>query len=255
MAVISFVTQRGGCAKTTSAVNVSYLLAKRGYRVLAIDLDPQGHLSKGFGLLLKEDAPNLFYVFRGEMSPEQITVNAYGVDIWPSTKQMFNFEKDYVARFDREFLLAKLLDGYRDKYDYIIIDNQPALSLLVVNALVASDWYMVPVFPETWSIDGLKEIQTTVHTLCSLLDGVSLRLLGLFLANVDPRTNVGQFVQSALKEVYVNGELFETYIPRSIVVAEAIITAIPLCEYSPESKPAVAYASLVDEMLKRVKGV
>lgn len=254
MQTLCFVTQRGGCAKTTSAVNISYLLAKKGYKVLAIDLDPQGHLAKGFGLHLEPTEPNMFQVFVQEKTPDQIVRHAYGVDIWPSTKQMFDFERTFVTEYNREYLLQQVIKEWAGDYDFVIIDNQPALSLSVVNSIFASDWFAVPVFPETWSLDGLKEIQTTVQGILRYVPDLPVRMLGLFLANVDPRTNVAQFVQEVLHEAYSSGELFETMIPRSVAVSEAIIAAMPLCEYSPDSKPALAYASLADEMLERMKG-
>lgn len=254
MQTLCFVTQRGGCAKTTSAVNISYLLAKKGYKVLAIDLDPQGHLAKGFGLELEPTAPNMFQLFMGEKTPDDIVLHAYGVDIWPSTKQMFDFERAFVTEYNREYLLKKILAEWGTKYDFVVIDNQPALSLAVVNAIFASDWFVVPVFPETWSLDGLKEVQTTVQGILRWDQSLTVKMLGLFLANVDPRTNVAQFIQEVLGEVYTNGELFNTMIPRSIAVSEAIVASMPLCEYSPDSKPSEAYASLMEEMLARMKG-
>lgn len=256
LSVVSFVTQRGGCAKTTSAVNVAYLLGRRGYRVLCIDLDPQGHLAKGLGVKLGHDEPCLFRVLKGEASIEDIKKQGSGVDIWPSSREMFDFERYSIPIMSSEWLLDTLIREHRPQYDVVIIDNQPALSRLVINSLVASDWYIVPVFPESWSLDGLKEVQHTANQLSLLLNSeektVRLNFLGLFLANVDMRTNSAQLVRDVLAEVYPESELFKTAIPRGVAVPESIIASMPVCEFRPTSRPAVAYEELTQEIVERM---
>lgn len=253
MKVISVVSQKGGCAKTTTVVNVSYYLAKQGYKVLAIDLDPQGHLARGFGFLIEDQKQNLIRVINGERSIEDIRVNRYGVDIWPSTSEMYHFEVEFVGTIGADLLLKKLLEKHAQSYDYIIIDNQPSHSLTVINALAASDWYLVPVFPETWGMDGLHQIQKTVRDLHRFEMNTRIDLLGLFMANVESRTNAAQFVRDVLEEIYPKDKLIDVVIPKTIAVAEAIIASTPLAELHPHSPASLAYRDLTEYIIAKIE--
>ena len=252
--IISVVNQKGGVGKTTTSINLGAALADQGYNVLLIDLDPQGNASTGLGVdpddrefttydLLLEDAP-LKDVIR-TTSVDGLLIAASTTDLSSADIEMMSIEK-------RSFLLHDALrqpaiDGY--ELDYILIDCPPSLSLLTVNAMVASDSVLIPLQSEFFALEGLSQLMLTVREVRQTANP-GLRIEGVVLTMYDGRNRLSQQVEFDARETL--GELvFKTVVPRNVRVSEAPSYAMPVTAYDPMSKGALAYRSLALEMVQK----
>lgn len=247
--IIAIANQKGGVGKTTTAINLSASLAVAEQRLLAIDLDPQGNLTSGFGL---EKASGLYEaLLSGAPLPDPAPTHLSYLWVVPADPDMAGLEVELAAGSGREFRLKTMLNGLRDQYEYIVLDTPPSLGLVAVNALTAADSILVPIQCEYFALEGLGAFLGTLERIRAALNpGVVLE--GVLLTMADDRTNLSQQVSADVRS-HFGEQVFKTTIPRSIRLAEAPSFGKPIILYDIKSRAAESYLSLAREILGRTK--
>lgn len=251
--IISFTNQKGGVGKTTTCVNLSAYLAAMGQKVLILDLDPQGNATSGVGVEKHKGLKTIYDLIDGESPIDEVIIQTQidGLDIIPSTVDLAAAEISLVSLPNREKILKEILDNVKEYYDFIMIDCQPSLGLLTVNALTASDSVIIPMQCEFYSLDGITQLMNTLR-LVKLHLNPTLDVEGVVRTMKDNRSNlINQVSQEIIK--FFKSKVFDTYIPRNIRLAEAPSHGLPIILYDPSSKGAEAYLSLAEEFLNRNK--
>lgn len=251
--IISFTNQKGGVGKTTTCVNLSAYLAAMGQKVLILDLDPQGNATSGVGIEKHKGLKTIYDLIDGESPVDEVIIQTVidGLDIIPSTVDLAAAEISLVSLPNREKILKEILDNVKEFYDFIMIDCQPSLGLLTVNALTASDSVIIPMQCEFYSLDGITQLMNTLR-LVKLHLNPALDVEGVVRTMKDNRSNlINQVSQEIIK--FFKSKVFDTYIPRNIRLAEAPSHGMPIVLYDPSSKGAEAYLSLAEEFLDRNK--
>lgn len=243
--VIAVANHKGGSGKTTTSVNLGIALANLGKKVLLIDLDPQGNLTYSVGV--KEGVPTISDVFRGEKRLDEVIVETEGVEVAPANMSLADIELSIQGVKDRLFVLKYLLEPYKSKYDYILIDCSPSKSLLTINALVAADKVVTSVLLDVLSIQGLNQINKTVFDVKRGFNK-SLSFLGILPVNVDLRSNVSRDVLTFIKENF-DIPLFKTYIRTNVKIIEAPSYGESIFAYAPASSGAEDYQELAKEII------
>ena len=247
--VISVANQKGGVGKTTTTVNLSTLLAKKGKKVLLIDTDPQGNATSGLGIT-KELETSVYDILVGETSfDETIQETAIkNLKICPSNISLAGAEVELVSMMSREQRLKTKLDVIKDQYDYILIDCPPSLGLITLNAFTASDSVLIPVQCEYFALEGLGQLLNTVNLVKKHLNK-NLEIEGALLTMYDARTNLSNQVVKEVKKYFEN-KVYKTVIPRNVRLSEAPSYGMPISIYDPKSKGAKAYDKFTKELLK-----
>ena len=249
--VIAIANQKGGVGKTTTTINLSACLAEKGKKILVIDTDPQGNTTSGFGLE-KNDIENTIYeLLLGEISIEEsIIKNAVeGVDIIPSNVNLAAVEIELIGVDKKEFILRNEVEWVKDRYDFIIIDCPPSLSLLTINSMTTADTVLVPIQCEYYALEGLSQLIHTVNLVKERLNP-DLDMEGVVFTMFDSRTNLSMQVVENVKS-NLSQHVFETVIPRNIRLAEAPSYGIPINKYDAKSAGAEAYDNLAVEIINR----
>lgn len=249
MKIISLVNQKGGVSKTTSTHNLGSALSQLGKKVLLIDLDPQGNLTSGVGIdkstiqnciydLLVDDAIEL---------PDTI-VSLEEFDIVPATIKLAVADGQLINEYARE---RKLLDKLENiDYDYILIDCPPSLSILTINALVASDYVLIPVKMEKYAFDGIIHLGNTVNSIKKL--NKKLQILGAFATAFDKRIKLTQENYDKLKRIFEGEFVFDTKINIDSQISYAQEVEQSIFQYNKSSKSAKDYLELANEVLERI---
>ena len=247
--VIAVATQKGGVGKTTTSVNLSSALAKRGKKVLLIDTDPQGNATSGLGIS-KEIENSVYDVIVGDVEMEKIIekTNIKNLSVCPSTISLAGAEVELVSMISREQRLKEKLDVVKDKFDYVIIDCPPSLGLITLNTFTAADSVLIPIQCEFYALEGLGQLMNTVNLVKKHLNK-DLKVEGALLTMYDSRTNLSNQV---VKEVskYFGDNVYKTVIPRNVKLSEAPSYGMSITEYDARSKGAKAYDKLAKEFLK-----
>ncbi len=247
--IISIANQKGGVGKTTTAVNVSAILAKRGKKVMLIDADPQGNASSGLGLE-KETENSLYDVLINDVDLESTLqdTNIKTLKVCPSNMNLAGAEVELVSQMSREQRLKEKLDVIKDDFDFVIIDCPPSLGLITLNAFTASDSVLIPVQCEYFALEGLGQLLNTINLVKKHLNK-SLEVEGAVLTMYDMRTNLSNQVVKEVKR-YFEDKVYKTVIPRNIKLSEAPSYGMPITLYDPKSKGARAYEKLAREIMK-----
>ena len=251
--IIAFTNQKGGVGKTTSCVNLAAYVAVMGKKVLVVDLDPQGNATSGFGVEKTKGLKTVYDLVDEECSLEEAVLPTMidGLDIIPATVDLAAAEISLVSKPQREKLLKNILTPLKEVYDFIMIDCQPSLGLLTVNALTAADSVIIPMQCEFYALDGLTQLMNTIRLVKFHLNP-DIDIEGVVRTMKDNRSNlINQVSQEIIK--FFKSKVFSTYIPRNIRLAEAPSHGLPIILYDPSSKGAEAYLSLAEELLDRNK--
>ena len=247
--IIAIANQKGGVGKTTTSVNLSALLAKRGKKVVLIDADPQGNATSGLGVD-KDVEKSLYDVLINEepvAGTLQDTVEK-NLKICPSNMNLAGAEVELVSQMSREHRLKEQLEGIKDKFDYIFIDCPPSLGLITLNSFTAADSVLIPVQCEYYAIEGLGQLLNTINLVKKHLNK-SLEIEGALLTMYDIRTNLSNQVVKEVKK-YFDDKVYKTVIPRNVRLSEAPSFGMPITMYDPKSKGARSYEKLAKEFLK-----
>lgn len=247
--IIAIANQKGGVAKTTSAVNIGASLALMGQPVLLVDLDPQGNASSGLGINKTELEKCIYDVMINELPPEEVIINTdvRNLHIIPSTIQLAGAEVEMVSLLAREQILRRALTPLKDKYQYIIIDCPPSLGLLTLNALAAADSLLIPIQCEFYALEGVGQLMNTVQLVQKHLNP-GLKIEGVLLTMFDARLNLSIQVVDEVKKVF-GTKVFKNIIPRNVRLSEAPSHGIPVVIYDPKSKGSEAYRELAKEVM------
>lgn len=247
--VISVANQKGGVGKTTTAVNLSTILAKRGKKVLLIDTDPQGNATSGLGVT-KQVELSVYDILIGETEFEETLQDTTikNLKVCPSNISLAGAEVQLVSMMSREQRLKGKLDVIKDKFDYIIIDCPPSLGLVTLNAFTASDSVLIPVQCEYFALEGLGQLLNTVNLVKKHLNK-NLEIEGALLTMYDARTNLSNQVVKEVKK-YFGDKVYKNVIPRNVKLSEAPSYGMPITMYDPRSKGAKSYEKFAKEFIK-----
>ncbi len=248
--IIAVANQKGGVGKTTTAINLSAALAEKGKKVLVVDIDPQGNTTSGFGIEKNELENTVYELMLGECSVKDCMIEDVipNLSIIPSNVNLAAAEIELIEADKKEYILKNELDWVKDKFDFVIIDCPPSLSMLTVNSMTASDSVLVPIQCEYYAMEGLSQLIHTINLVKKKLNPY-LEMEGVVFTMYDSRTNLSQEVVESVKEA-LEERVFETNIPRNVRLAEAPSYGMPICKYDANSAGALAYASLADEIIK-----
>lgn len=249
--IIAVTNQKGGVGKTTTCVNLASIIAEKGYKVLILDMDPQGNASSAVGVDCNKDANTVYELLIGERTAKEClhksAVN--NLDVIPSNVDLSGAEVDLVYVENREYVLKEALNQVKDNYDFIFIDCPPSLGLLTVNALTCTNSIIIPIQCEYFALVGLGQLMNTVKLIKMHLNP-TLEIEGVLLTMKDARSNLVNQVAEEIHN-YFKSKVYETYIPRNIRLAEAPSHGKPINIYDEKSRGAVAYRALADEFLRK----
>lgn len=249
---IVLTNQKGGVGKTTTTSALASGLGKKGHKVLAIDLDPQGNL--GFSLGLDIDEGHTIHDVLTQNVPIQDAVQeADDCDVIPSNILLSEAEFAFQGE-NRELILKNALNAVDDEYDFIVIDTPPALNILTLNGYVAADYLIIPMASEILSLVGLAQLQETVEAVKDSVNP-SLNVLGILLTKFNQRTNLAKDVLEMAETIAEQAEsrVFDAKIRAGVAVAEAPAHGLCILDYAPHSNPAKDYQNFVDEVYEEIK--
>ena len=248
--VVSIANQKGGVGKTTTAVNLSSALAKKGKKVLLIDADPQGNATSGLGID-KEIEKSIYDVIINEVNIDETLkdTNLKKLKVCPSNINLAGAEVELVSLMSREHRLKERIDEIRDIYDYIFIDCPPSLGLITLNAFTASNSVLIPVQCEYYALEGLGQLINTINLVRRHLNK-SIEIEGAVLTMFDSRTNLSNQVVKEVKN-YFEDRVYKTVIPRNIKLSEAPSYGMPISVYDAKSKGAKCYEKLAKEFVDK----
>lgn len=251
--IIAIANQKGGVGKTTTSINLSAALAAQGKKVLIIDTDPQGNATSGFGVEKNELDNTVYELMLGECTIKECILSEVipNLDMLPTNVNLAAIEIETIDVENKEYILKNELDWIKDKYDFILIDCPPSLSMLTVNAMSAADSVLVPIQCEYYALEGLSQLIHTINLVKSRLNE-DLEMEGVVFTMYDSRTNLSAEVVENVKE-NLDEKIFDTVIPRNIRLAEAPSFGQPITMYDPKSAGAVSYLALAEEIIKANK--
>ena len=247
--VISVANQKGGVGKTTTTINLSTFLAKKGKTVLLIDADPQGNATSGVGAE-KDVEFSTYDILATDAGMEQALEKTMikNLLVCPSDINLAGAEVELVSMMSREQRLKEKLEDIKDSFDYILIDCPPSLGLITLNAFTASDSVLIPVQCEYYALEGLGQLINTINLVKKHLNK-NLEVEGALLTMYDARTNLSNQVVKEVKK-YFGEKVYKTVIPRNVRLSEAPSYGMPITEYDPRSKGAKSYEKFTKEFLK-----
>lgn len=246
---IAICNQKGGVAKTTSAINLASYLAIENKKTLLVDLDPQSNATSGVGIDKHSVKTSIYNVLHENDSLQSIILKTQinNLDIAPSSLELTGAEVELVNVMNREYRLKKAIESVKTNYDFIIIDCPPSLGLLTVNALAAADSLIIPIQCEYYALEGLSQLTGTVNLIRDNLNS-ELQIKGVLLTMADYRTKLTKEVIEEVKKFFGN-KVYKTIVPRSIKLTEAPGFGKPIALYDKSSIGAVAYQNLAKEVL------
>ncbi len=246
---VAIANQKGGVAKTTTSINLSACLSQRGYKVLLVDIDPQGNATSGLGIN-RAQIEHCIYDVLINNSPAAavlLATNYANLDILPATIQLAGAEVELVSAIARETKLSRALKSLAAEYDFVFFDCPPSLGLLTLNALCAADSILVPLQCEYYALEGLGQLLATYDLVQKNLNPV-LSIEGILLTMFDGRTNLAIQVADEARR-YFPDKVYNAIIPRSVRLSEAPSHGMPIIYYDAKSKGAEQYWHLTDEFL------
>lgn len=248
--MIAVVNQKGGVGKTTTAVNLTAALTEAGRRVLLCDFDPQSNATSGLGLNKKNLKYSVYDVIINQIPTEQaIQSTKYG-DVLPSSPDLAGAAVELLSIPNPNGQLKAALERVQDKYDLILIDCPPSLELLTLNGLMAAEGILVPVQCEYYALEGLTDLMSTLRMVKKRLNP-RLEIFGVALTMFDGRTNFSTQVAQEVRR-HFPGKVYANVIPRNVRLAEAPSHGLPVTVYDRNSRGAVAYRAMAEEIMKKL---
>lgn len=256
--IIAIAMQKGGVGKTTTTINLAAALGEAGYRVLAVDLDPQSNLTQHAGFDPDQISPSVYDVLKAEVDGYESNAagSIYETDeafhLMPAQPELSLIEISLMNTLSREQVLRTVLKPIEDAYDYILIDCNPSLGLLVINALTAAHSVIIPIQTEYLAARGALMILSTIETVRRKKLNAKLGIEGILLTMADPRTTLTRDIQEAVGQQYGNGvHIFEQVIKRSVRFAESAVAGQSILAYEPRGQGAEAYRQVAREIVKK----
>lgn len=250
MKKICIFNQKGGVGKTTTNINLCAFLAMEGYKVLTIDIDPQGNTTSGLGLDKRNLEVSMYDVLTNNASLEQVIIKSELIPnlyIAPSTMELAGAEVEIIGIKDRETILLREISKIKDQYDFIFIDCPPSLGVLTINALTAVDSVLIPIQCEFYALEGVGQLINTIQLVKKSLNK-SLDIEGVLMTMYDYRTNLSNEVYDEAKKFF-NDKVYDATIARNIRLAEAPSFGLPIMLYDDKCKGAIAYKKFAKEFL------
>ena len=254
MKIVSIAIQKGGSGKTTTTVNLAAALRDLGKQCLLVDLDPQASLSHSLGIS-DELEPNVYHLLKRESAgdpapPEDAIVERYGMDVLSSSLELAGAELELVSVYGREQILSQILQRLDRQYDYVLLDSPPSIGMLTVNALVASNYLLMPVQAEFLSLKGAKSFLKHLDLVQRLNN--ELEVLGFVLTKYDGRKTMTGEVEARLKENFGSDKVFDARIRSNIALAKAQQAGMDIFSFQKSSNGAADYCKLGEEFLRKV---
>lgn len=255
MKVICIFNQKGGVGKTTTNINLCAYLAMNGYRVLAIDIDPQGNTTSGLGIDKRKINYSMYDVLTSNVTLSEVIKKSEIIDnfyIAPSNMNLAAAEVEIVGHQEREKVLKNKIEEIKDQYDYIFIDCPPSLGVLTLNALTASSSVLIPIQCEFYALEGVGQLMSTIQLIKRYLN-TTLEIEGVIMSMYDSRTRLCNEVVDEIKN-HFKEKVYDTFIPRNIKLAESPSFGLPIMLYDDKCKGAEAFEALTEEFIRRQGG-
>ena len=249
--VIAIANQKGGVGKTTTAVNLSACLGKKGKKTLVIDIDPQGNTTSGLGVDPRKVEKSIYDCIINDVPMSSVILKTEFEGLWlcPSNINLAGAELELVAKNEREYVLKKSISEIKSLFDFIFIDCPPSLGLITLNSFTATDSILVPIQCEYYALEGLSQLTNTIKMVKKKLNPV-LAMEGVLPTMFDARTNLSIQVVDEVKRFFGN-KVYATIIPRNVRLSEAPSFGQPIIEYDKHSRGAECYMDLADEVIER----
>ncbi len=247
--IIALANQKGGVGKTTTTINLAASLATNGKKVLIVDTDAQGNATSGSGIQKSKIEKDIYDVLVHDEPIENVLLETSHENMYiiPATIRLAGAELELAPAMAREMRLKNALKNIQEKYDYILIDNPPAIGVITINSFTAADTIIIPVQAEYYALEGLGQLLNTVKQVQNYYNK-DLSIEGVLLTMVDGRTNLSTEVVQNVRE-YFNDKVYKTYIPRNVKLSEAPSHGMAIIDYAPKSKGADVYMELAKEVL------
>jgi len=252
--IYTILNQKGGVGKTTTAINMGAYLAHYGQRVLLVDIDPQANATSCLGIDKRTIQNGVYQALlnSGNLNDAILHNPRLKISLLPSSPDLTGAEVELIEEQGREFRLQQVLDGIKDRYDYILVDCPPSMGLLTLNGMIAAqDGLIIPVQCEYLALEGISQLLQTIDRIKKAVFP-ELIVRGVLLTMFDPRTNLSKDVENEIRRFFPD-KTFQTVIPRSVRLAEAPSYGLPILAYQPSSPGAKAYDELAIEMLRADK--